>query len=370
MATRCPSARVGAMLAALGVLGCLAVSQASGLQSDAQRGRQNERVEAGTPDFDRALRQQADTDRIWREASQGFMRMDKILYRSRVGDLDIPAFVFQPLSTVSTAPRAAATSALPAPATSAPGASRTQPAIVWVHEDIRGHLYEHFIPYVRDAVARGYVVIAPEYRGSIGYGKTFYDAIDYGGAEVDDVVTAVSALRSRYPNVDPARVGIIGWSHGGLIALLSVFRNPTSFRAAAAIVPVANLVQRFAWKGEEALRALIDPQNRFGGLPAERRQVYRDRSPLFQVDRLRIPLLVHIAENDEDVNIEESQPLIDALRARKPSLAETKIYENPLGGHLFDRQTDPGAWKPKDTPEQVDSWNRVWGFFERQLGKR
>ena len=38
------------------------------------------------------------------------------------------------------------------------------------------------------------MVIAPEYRGSIGYGKTFYDAIDYGGAEVDDVVTAVSVL--------------------------------------------------------------------------------------------------------------------------------------------------------------------------------
>ena len=72
-------------------------------------------------------------------------------------------------------------------------------ALVWVHEDIRGHLYEHHIPYIREAVARGYIVIAPEYRGSIGYGRTFYDAIDYGGAEVDDVVTAVSVLKSQYP---------------------------------------------------------------------------------------------------------------------------------------------------------------------------
>ncbi len=110
---------------------------------------------AGAPDFERALRQQAETDRIWREASQGFMRMEKVVYRSRVGDLDIPAFVFQPLHSA---------------------APRTLAAIVWVHENIRGHLYEHFIPYVRDAVARGYLVIAPEYRGSIGYGKTFYDA--------------------------------------------------------------------------------------------------------------------------------------------------------------------------------------------------
>jgi len=317
--------------------------------SDVQRASSTEPVEAGSRDFERALRQQAETDRAWREASQGSMRMDKITYRSRVGDLDIPAFVFQPL---------------------APAGARTQPAIVWVHENIRGHLFEHFIPYVREAVTRGFVIIAPEYRGSIGYGQKLFDAIDYGGAEVDDVVTAVGILRARYTSVDPARIGVIGWSHGGLIALLGVFRNPTSFRAAAAIVPVTNLFQRLAWKGEEQLRASIDPHNRLGGLPAERRQVYRDRSPLFHVDLLQIPLLVHIAENDQDVNIEEAQPLVDALRARKAELAETKVYKNPIGGHLFDRRVDLRTLQPENSPEQVDSWNRVWAFFERQLGTR
>jgi dipeptidyl aminopeptidase/acylaminoacyl peptidase len=318
-------------------------------QSSTQGAGQTERVESGPPDFERMRREQAQTDRVWREAAAGFMRMDKITYRSRVGDLDIPAFVFQPME--------------PAPA-------RTQPAVVWVHENIRGHLYEHFIPYIRDAVARGYIVVAPEYRGSVGYGKVLYDALDYGGAEVDDVVTAVSVLRTRYPAVDPARIGIIGWSHGGLIALLAVFRNPTTFRAAAAIVPVANLIQRFAWKGPERMQALIDPQNRFGGLPAERRDVYRERSPLFQVDKLQIPLLVHIAENDEDVNIEEGLPLVEALRARKPGLADTKVYARPLGGHIFDRRVEPGSWQPENTPEQVDSWSRVWRFLERELGAR
>src|SRR5256886_4848797 len=50
--------------------------------------------------------------------------------------------------------------------------------------------------------SRGYIVIAPEYRGSIGYGKTYYDAIDYGGNEVDDVVTAVELLKAKYPQVE------------------------------------------------------------------------------------------------------------------------------------------------------------------------
>ena len=71
-----------------------------------------------------------------------------------------------------------------------------------MHENVRGHLYEHYIPYIREATARGFVVIAPEYRGSIGYGRPLYDAIDYGGAEVDDVVTAASVVAIRYPQVD------------------------------------------------------------------------------------------------------------------------------------------------------------------------
>src|SRR6267142_66239 len=153
------------------------------------------------PDFDRMLQQQAETDKTWRAASDGFMQMGKITYRSKAGDLDIPAFVFQPVKLRG---------------------EKSHPAIVWVHENIRGHLYEHYIPYIRDATAKGYLVIAPEDRGSIGYGKAFYDAIDYGGNEVDDVVTAVDVLKARYPHVDPARIGIIGWSHGGMITFLSI----------------------------------------------------------------------------------------------------------------------------------------------------
>src|SRR5947207_8899054 len=240
------------------------------------------------------------------------MQIEKSTYRSRVGDLDIPAFVFLPQK---------------------PRGSRGHPALVWVHENIRGHLYEHYIPYIREATSRGYVVIAPEYRGSIGYGKAFYDAIDYGGAEVDDVVTAVDVLRSRYPHVDPSRIGVIGWSHGGMITLLGILRNPSLFKAAVAMVPVTNLFQRLAWKGVERQHQAIDPQNRYGGLPYERHDVYKDRSPLYNVDRLQIPLLVHVATNDDDVNIEEDMQLVDALRARKPQLSETKVYENPPGGH-------------------------------------
>src|SRR3954469_12814328 len=104
------------------------------------------------PDFARQVQQQAETDKTWRAASEGVMQMEKITYRSKVGDMDIPAFVFQPLKLRG---------------------AKGHPAIVWVHENIRGHLYEHYIPYNREATAKGYVGIAREYRGSIGYGQAF-----------------------------------------------------------------------------------------------------------------------------------------------------------------------------------------------------
>jgi dipeptidyl aminopeptidase/acylaminoacyl peptidase len=180
-------------------------------------------------------------------------------------------------------------------------------------------------------------------------------------------VTAVDVLKSKYPAVDPARIGIIGWSHGGMITLLSILRNQTMFKAAVAMVPVTNLFQRLAWKGVERQHQAIDPANRYGGLPAEKHDVYKDRSPLYNVDKLEIPLYVGVTRNDEDVNIEEDMQLVDALRSRKPFLATTTVYDNPLGGHTFDRRVDPKTFQPENTREQRDSWNRVWTFLDWQL---
>jgi dipeptidyl aminopeptidase/acylaminoacyl peptidase len=298
--------------------------------------------------IDRDLQRQVQTDATWKTAMDGVLRMEKITYKSKVGGLDIPAFVFRPLKMRG---------------------AKGHPALVWVHPDIRGHLYEYYIPYVKEAVARGFIVIAPEYRGSYGYGKEFYDAIDYGGAEVEDVNTAVDYLKA-IPEVDPARIGIIGWSHGGMITLLAIEREPALYKAAVAMVPVTNLFQRLAWNGVEQRLCAIDPQNRTGGLPSQKHDEFKRRSPIYQIDNVQIPLLVHITKNDQDVVIEEAMQLIDALRARKPNLAETKIYETPVGGHLFDRQVDPKdtqGYAPLNTPEQIDSWKLVWAFLDRNF---
>ena len=130
----------------------------------------------------------------------------------------------------------------------------------------------------------------------------------------------------------------MGWSHGGYITLLSVFRDVTPFKAAAAMVPVTNLVFRLSYKGP-AYQWEFATQERLRGLPFEKREEYIRRSPLYHVDKLKTPLLVHVATNDTDVDFVEDQQIVDALRSRKADLAETKIYVDPPAVGLRRRAT-------------------------------
>jgi dipeptidyl aminopeptidase/acylaminoacyl peptidase len=283
------------------------------------------------------------------ELCKGIIDFKKITFRSSVGDMDIPAYLFQPLQ--KRGPKGHA-------------------AMVWVHGGVHGNWGLTMFPFVKEAVQRGYVIIAPEYRGSTGYGEAFHQAIDYGGLEVDDTISAADYLKTL-PHVDADRIGIMGWSHGGYITLMSVFREKHPFKAAAAIVPVTNLVFRLSYKGPSYQRD-FSTQKAVQGLPFEKRNLYIERSPLYHVDSLKVPLLVHVATNDEDVNYVEDQQIVDALRSRKPDLAETKTYVDPAPwgssvGHAFSRRVDATTLERVDSPAQIDSWNRTWVFFEWNL---
>ena len=65
-------------------------------------------------------------------------------------------------------------------------------------------------------------IVCPEYRGSTGYGKSHYEKIDYGGLETEDVYSSRNYMVENYDIVDKNRIGIIGWSHGGLISLFNI----------------------------------------------------------------------------------------------------------------------------------------------------
>ncbi|MGH7506758.1 MAG: alpha/beta hydrolase family protein, partial [Longimicrobiales bacterium] len=258
-------------------------------------------------DFEEDIADKAETDSVYAAVTEGVVDYEKISYRSRIGDMDIPAYLYQPLEKRG---------------------PRGHPALIMVHGGVHGNWSQNYWPFVKEAVERGYVVIAPEYRGTTGYGKTFHDAIDYGGYEVDDAMTAYDYLVENLPHVDPERVAMMGWSHGGFISLLAGARDNQPFKAIVGIVPVTNLIFRLSFKGPGYQRNFAT-QSRIGGLPFEEREIYKARSPFFQVYKIDVPILVHVATNDEDVNFEEAEMLIHKLRSVKPDLAETKIYIDP-----------------------------------------
>ncbi|MEX0893918.1 MAG: alpha/beta fold hydrolase [Gemmatimonadota bacterium] len=350
---RYASARAVLALAGACVLAAPAVAQ-RGVEMDSTRARElyvsNRHEDHPRSNYERAIEGKARTDSVFEAVARGVVDYSKVTYRSSVGDLDIPAYVWQPLQKRGT---------------------RGHAALIMVHGGVHGNMSNNYWPFIREAVERGYVVVAPEYRGSTGYGEDFHNAIDYGGYEVDDAMSAYQYMTANLPHVDPERVGMMGWSHGGLITTLAVTRDNHPFKAGAAIVPVTNLIFRLSYKGPGYQRSFAT-QERLQGLPFERREEYVARSPYYQVDKLETPLLVHVATNDRDVNFEEASMLIYKLRSMKPDLSETKIYVDPdpwggSVGHAFSRRVDSETLERVDSPAQRDSWNRTWTFLEEHL---
>ncbi len=266
--------------------------------------------------------------------AQGQARYEKIRYPSSADGRIISAHLWTPLNA----------------------GDRKLPALVWIHGGVHGHLNPYYWRLIRDALAEGYVVMAPEYRGSTHHGAGLYEAIDYGGMEVEDCTSAADWLAEMHGNVDAARIGILGWSHGGFITMHALYRQPQKFKVGVNVVGVSDLVERMGYKPESYRRTFAE-QPGFGGYAHEKLERYIERSPAHQAHRLQTPLLIHAASNDDDVRINEITHLIEALKAAGRQF-EYEIYQDPPGGHSFNRiQTKAAA----------DSWQKIKTFLARHL---
>ena len=209
------------------------------------------------------------------------------------------------------------------------------PLLVLPHGGVHGNFTVFYAHILRELIAQGYIIVAPEYRGSSGYGKAFREQIDYGGAEVDDVYASRGYMLENYDFIDKNRVGILGWSHGGYIALFNIFRNPEAYKVAFAGVPVSDLIARMGYKNE-SYRQLFSANYHLKKSAADNVEEYRKRSPAWNAAQLKTPLLIHTNTNDEDVNVLEVEHLIQALKAEGKKF-EYEIFKDIPGGHVFDR---------------------------------
>jgi dipeptidyl aminopeptidase/acylaminoacyl peptidase len=232
-------------------------------------------------------------------------------------------------------------------------------AIVWIHPDGVNQNYDGWHTDRNEAVyyeihqyllQQGYVVIAPDYRGSIGYGRDWRNDVymDVGGNDAKDARMAATYLKTL-GYVDGDRVGVWGLSYGGFFTLLAITQEPTWFRAAIDVAGVADyaLYYEDPYHGGWTTSRI--------GTPEEHPDVYAKAAPMSHVDQIQHPLLILQGTADVNVPFVHSVLLIDhLLKAGKGDLVQFMMYPGEF--HYFDR-----AWVVRD------AWHRADDFFRKNL---
>jgi dipeptidyl aminopeptidase/acylaminoacyl peptidase len=207
----------------------------------------------------------------------------------------------------------------------------TNPAILWPHGGPEASEMHNFNKYLQVFTNAGYIVIAPNFRGSIGYGKSFQKMIykDWGGAELQDVLGAVDYLKET-GYADPDKIAVVGGSFGGFMTLTCVTKAPDLWKCAIDIFGPSNLFTFLEsvpehWKqGTDLLvgNAIAD------------KAMLTERSPINYVDNIRCPLLVIQGKYDPRVVEAESVQIVEKLKSvNKP--VEYMLLEDE--GHGFSK---------------------------------
>ncbi len=220
------------------------------------------------------------------------------------------------------------------------------PAIVYVHGGPAAQTVNSFNRFVQYMVNQGYLVIAPNYRGSTGYGKEFQQAnlFDMGGGDLQDVLAAADWIKQT-GYVDPKKLILMGGSYGGYLTMMGVTKAPDLWAAGVPIVPFVNWFTEI--QNEDPILQQSDLAT-MGDLETNKAR-YEERSPINFVDQIKAPLYLLAGGNDPRCPKSETQQVVDAVKKRG-GVAEVKIYENE--GHGFAR-----------VENQIDAYKRVADFL-------
>ncbi|HEY0385581.1 MAG TPA: alpha/beta fold hydrolase [Pyrinomonadaceae bacterium] len=221
--------------------------------------------------------------------------MKAISYKSSDG-LEIPAFLTLPLGV----------------------APKNLPLVVFPHGGPWGRDGWGYSSFAQFLANRGYAVLQPNFRASVGYGKRLLNAgnKEWGQKMQDDLTWGIRYLVSQ-GIVDPKRVGIMGGSYGGYATLAGLAFTPDVYAAGVSIVGPSNLLTLLNsippyW---EAIRKVFYERMGDPATPEGKAQLER-QSPLNSADKIKSPLLVVQGANDPRVNKAESDQIVVALRDR------------------------------------------------------
>ena len=248
-------------------------------------------------------------------------------YPSKDGKWQISAFVYVPFNAEKTGKNA---------------------AIVYIHGGPTSQTINSFGRSIQYLVNQGYFVIAPNYRGSTGYGKEFEDAnrFDMGGGDLEDVIFAAEWIR-KTGFIDPKKVAVMGGSYGGYLTMMAVTKAPDLWAAGVPVVPFVNWFTEI--ENEDPLLREYDIATM--GDPMKDKARLQERSPINFVDQIKAPLLLLAGGNDPRCPKTEAEQVASAIKKRN-GVAELKVYENE--GHGFAK-----------IENQIDAYTRVAEFLKK-----
>jgi len=203
------------------------------------------------------------------------------------------------------------------------------PAVVYVHGGPNWLIQFTWDPLVQHMVSRGWVVLAPNYRGSTGYGREWQLAnrFDMGGGDTLDVVAGADYL-VRQRLADPARIAVTGRSYGGYLAMTGLTGYPERWAAGSAVVPFLNWFTGWASDRQDLMH--WDLENL--GDPEKDHDLFYERSPYFFLDRVTASVQLICGAHDPRCPASESIQARDRLVALgKP--CDFVLY--PDEGHSF-----------------------------------
>jgi acylaminoacyl-peptidase len=196
--------------------------------------------------------------------------------------------------------------------------------------------------------ARGYYVLLPNPRGSYGQGEEFTRANvkDFGGGDLRDIMAGVDVAIKKYP-IDPARLGVTGWSYGGFMTMWTVTQT-NRFHAAVAGAGIANWQSYY---GQNLIDQWMIPF--FGASVYDDPAVYEKSSPIRFIKNAKTPTLVVVGERDAECPAAQSYEFWHALKTLG---VPTQLIIYPGEGHLF--------IKPEHQADRLDQTIR---WFDKYL---
>jgi dipeptidyl aminopeptidase/acylaminoacyl peptidase len=227
------------------------------------------------------------------------------------------------------------------------------PALVYVHGGPGGQTRKKYNARIQFLVNNGYAVLAPNYRGSSGYGKTFrsLDNGTHGQAPLLDCVEARRYL-ATLDYIAGEKIGILGGSYGGFLAVSALTFYPEDFAAGIDLFGPTNWQRTLESFPPYWESALADFYRKVGD-PRTEAEILRKISPLFHAEAITKPLLVLQGANDPRVLKSESDQIVAAIR-KKGGVVEYIVFDDE--GHGFIK-----------TKNQTHAYKAIVEFLDRYL---